>query len=163
MSYTFCDGTLIDRSHNILVTGAVGTKLEENWLTSGAAKLREIAHTQLHLALQVLAAREDNWDGRGSAAAQGQSIFEAAALLEAALRDTLGLTVNWEAPHLGLDEQGCVVMEWWNGRNKLTIYMTPGAPEFVCSWGHHIEDHMESGPLGDRFPQLWRWLWTLPN
>ena len=163
MSYTFCDGTLIDRSHNILASGSVATALERNWLSDGAAKLREIAHTQLHLALQELGSREENWDGRGSAAAQGQSIFEAAAILEAALRDTARLAVNWVAPHLGLDEHGCVVMEWWNGRNKLTIYMTPGSPEFVCSWGQHIENHMESGLLTDQFPELWRWLWTWPN
>ena len=164
MSYAFSDGTLIDRSYDGLVFGRDGRILGQTWLEPGALKLREIAQTQLHYSLQELASRENNWDGRGSLAANGRSVFEASAFLEAALKNTIDLQLNWSSPHLGLDEYGYVVMEWWSGRNKLTIYITPNFPEYVCSWGQNIDEHMHSDEFkaGD-FPRLWRWLWTQTN
>lgn len=164
MSYAFADGTLIDRSRNMLVSGTVGTALEDQWLAPGAQKLREVERTQLHYALQELAGRGENWDGRGSRAADGRSIFEALIVLDAALQETEGLGFNWAAPHLGLDELGHVVMEWWSGHKKLTIYIVPDQSEYLCSWGQNVEQQMDSGLLGPgEFQRHWRWLWTLHN
>jgi hypothetical protein len=162
LSYSFSYGTLIDRSHSGLVSGPVAVGLDSEWLAKGALKLRDIEKTQLNYKLMDLASRGENWDGRGSRAANAQSIFEAGAFLESALNETSNLGLNWDAPHIGLDEFGCVVLEWWHHRNKLTLYCMPGQTvEYVCSWGSNIEEHMDSGRIEPgKFGLLWRWLWT---
>lgn len=161
MTYAFSDGSLIDRSHSGLISGEVGAALEETWLSKGAEKLRSIARTQFQIFLQELRTRPDNWDGRGSLAANASSLFEASVLFDTALEETGGLHFDWVAPHVSLDESGHVVLEWWNRRKKLTVYAAPGNPEFVCSWGPNIEQQMHSDSLvPGSFTRSWRWLWT---
>lgn len=161
MTYAFSDGSLIDRSHSGLISGEVGSDLEETWLAKGAEKLRSIARTQFQLVLQELRARPADWDGRGSLAANASSLFEASVLFDTALEETSGLHFDWVAPHVGLDENGHVVLEWWNRQKKLTVYAAPGDAEFVCSWGHNIEQQMHSDNLvPGGFARSWRWLWT---
>jgi len=65
----------------------------------------------------------------------------------------------WD-PNVTLSLEGEIVLEWWNGEKKLTIYVSRDAADFVKVWGPDIDSQMEdgeiSGPSG--WVSLWEWL-----
>jgi hypothetical protein len=63
-------------------------------------------------------------------------------------------------PHVTASPDDEVVMEWWRGARKLTVYVTAGAAEFVRVWGANIFEDMDDGVIdGPReMLVLWRWL-----
>lgn len=65
-------------------------------------------------------------------------------------------------PHILMSPWDDVVMEWWNGQRKLTLYFQPdGEIQFTKVWGADIDTEMEDGILGDcTFESLWDWLQT---
>jgi hypothetical protein len=106
-----------------------------------------------------LGTRQANWDGHGSLAPNLSSIPRAAVLVEVLIEVLAHQNLEWTDPHVGLDENGDVVLEWWNGDRKLTIYVLPDSNEYIRSWGPNIEDQMEQGPVGEAaFVNLWNWL-----
>lgn len=68
--------------------------------------------------------------------------------------------VLWIRPHVVADAEGDVVFEWWKGRKKLTVYVSPNTAEYVMVEGPDIASEMEDGTVGvdrDRL-SLWHWL-----
>jgi len=57
------------------------------------------------------------------------------------------------------NEDGDVVMEWWHGVRKLTIYVGARAAGYIKVWGPRIDKDMEDGQVveGNVRP-LWLWL-----
>lgn len=108
--------------------------------------------------LRKLARRGENWDGRGSAATNLQALEHSVAWIDTVIRSMRHAGHRWVQPHVGLDEDGIPVLEWWNGAKKLTIYVGPTESEYVCSWGVDLDQHMDQGTLGNRFLNLWQWL-----
>jgi hypothetical protein len=55
-----------------------------------------------------------------------------------------------EVPHIGVDEDGCATMEWWNGDRKITFYTwAPPHEALLKSWGPNIDTQMEFVQLSD--------------
>ena len=50
-------------------------------------------------------------------------------------------------PHVGVDDQGFAVLEWWHGDRKLTVYTNDG----ICLkvWGPNIDSEMEEVDVAD--------------
>jgi hypothetical protein len=55
---------------------------------------------------------------------------------------------------------GEVVLEWWHGEKKLTVYVTSESVEYLKVWGDDIGSEMEDGDAAPVAPALWRWLTT---
>ena len=102
----------------------------------------------------------EGWNGYDAAAPNSESVGHALIWIEDLYRDTLTTDTGWSAPHVVLDAHGNVVLEWWEGQKKLTIYVHPGPVEYVKVWGPDIFSEMEDGEVEgveDR-RALWNWL-----
>jgi hypothetical protein len=68
--------------------------------------------------------------------------------------------VLWIKPLITSDEQGDVVLEWWRGRKKLTIYISPETVEYITverlDTGSEMNDGIIETPKKHR--ELWNWL-----
>jgi hypothetical protein len=66
----------------------------------------------------------------------------------------------WIEPHVSADEDGDVSFEWWKGRKKLTVYVTPKEVEYIKVDKTNSSLEMEDGsietPVDRRI--LWNWL-----
>jgi hypothetical protein len=155
---------LLDRVRKDVGTTAAATSLEQRWLAPASQRLREIARNRATQRIRMLRDRQIDWDGYGSAAADPESVFEALSLIESFIEQSAAAGINWVDPHIGLNEDGHVVFEWWNAARKLTVYIAPGAVQYVSSWGPNIESQMAAGPLEEnQFAKQWRWLSTRTN
>lgn len=155
------DEVLSSRSGRLFGAGSVATELEARWLHPATDLLRDLSRSRITSAILALGKRGNNWDAYGSAAADVDSINQAIDAVETFIRETAEIGLTWLDPFVGLNEDGHVTFEWWNGVRKLTIYMIPGDPEFLSSWGTNMETQMCSGKLTDgEFAKLWRWLQT---
>ena len=66
----------------------------------------------------------------------------------------------WLKPRVSADEDGEVVFEWWKGRKKLSVYISPTTAEYITVEKTGSSVTMEDGPVGmptDR-RRLWHWL-----
>lgn len=55
---------------------------------------------------------------------------------------------DWICPHVAADASGEVILEWWVGIKKITIYVTAtGAIEYVFSWGSDMNTEMEADTM----------------
>lgn len=63
-------------------------------------------------------------------------------------------------PHITRDENDTVVLEYWNGDRKLTLYLEDEATEYIKVWGPDIENDMEDGILwrDTTMEELFDWL-----
>ena len=111
-----------------------------------------------HLQIDRLAVLPENWDGHGSAPPNEHAVERTRQFLEDAFRSTTA-TVGWQSPYISASEDGEIVIEWWNGVRKLTIYVGAEKSTFLKSWGPHIVEEMEDGVLAQTWePSLWVWL-----
>jgi hypothetical protein len=153
---------LLDRtSRNIQsgIAGSASSELEKHWFGPTAEKIRDISRNRITDAILKLRERRENWDGYGSAVAQTESLQQAIDTVERFISTVSALRLNWLDPHVGLDECGYVLLEWWVGDKRLTVYFCPNDHEFVSSWGTNIESQMDTGRLTDEtFVKQWRWL-----
>lgn len=99
-----------------------------------------------------------NWDGRGSAASNHAAASLAIAVLHTHAERVRKSSLEWRDPHVGLNEEGDVVFEWWNGEKKLTLYVGASVVEYVKSWGPDIDLQMQAGVLDGELLRLWQWL-----
>jgi hypothetical protein len=100
----------------------------------------------------------EGWDGYDAPKPNPASVRHARSWAEELYRDlSAGL---WIEPHVSADEDGDVSFEWWKGRKKLTVYVTPKAVEYIKVDKTNSSLEMEDGsietPVDRRI--LWNWL-----
>jgi hypothetical protein len=68
--------------------------------------------------------------------------------------------LEFAAPHVTASQDDEVVLEWWRGERKLTVYVTSSAIEYVRVWGTDMFDEMDDGEVapGTDPSSIWRWL-----
>jgi hypothetical protein len=102
----------------------------------------------------------EGWNGYDAAAPNPDAIRQAYWWIEDLYENTLTTDKGWIAPHVVADAHGNVVLEWWEGQKKLTVYIHPETVEYVKVWGPDIFSEMEDGEvegIEDR-RALWNWL-----
>lgn len=114
-------------------------------------------------AILSLLSRRNNWDGRGSEAPDLAAVQRAIAFVRTfyfhAQVTSNVIGYEWVRPHVSSSEDGEVVLEWWRGEHKLTIYISTDSADFLKVWGPDIATQMTDGPvIGNQFQGLWRWL-----
>jgi hypothetical protein len=111
--------------------------------------------------LAELKALPENWDGNGSAKASEVAAERTAEVILPALYDTVSSLSNpWAEPHITVSESGDIVLEWWKGDRKITMYISDQQVEYIKVWGANIETEMEATCLEDvtEFRATWDWL-----
>jgi hypothetical protein len=73
------------------------------------------------------------------------------------------ITVNhltWLDPLVNFSPLDEIVLEWWNGSRKLTIYIEDSGVEYIQVWGVSIDNEMADGDASapSTVEVLWRWL-----
>lgn len=68
----------------------------------------------------------------------------------------------WQKPLINAGNDIEVVLEWWNKKKKLTVYVSESTAEFIKVWGSDIDDDMEDGSIDsdDTLKSLWAWMDT---
>jgi hypothetical protein len=100
----------------------------------------------------------EGWDGYDAPKPNPASVRHARSWAEELYRDlSAGL---WIEPHVSADEDGEVSFEWWKGRKKLTVYISPKAAEYVKVERRDTGTEMEDGDIGPppKRRELWNWL-----
>lgn len=104
---------------------------------------------------------QPNWDGRGGQVASKHLLSYVEHLVNNYYQISASTGFGWSNPALNLDEDGRLVMEWWRGLKKLTLYLAAAEkPIFVRVWGDDIDTEMDDGTLAavDDFAKLWVFL-----
>ena len=71
----------------------------------------------------ALAALADNWDGRQSPAPAPALVHHAREVLALLQAGVVSRGHLWMAPHVGCNERGQIMLEWWHGLRSLTIFI----------------------------------------
>ncbi len=102
----------------------------------------------------------EGWNGYDAAAPNPSAVRHALSWIEDLYEDTLTTGRGWISPHVVADAHGNVVLEWWEDRKKLTIYVHTKTVEYVKVWGPDIFSDMEDGEVegAEDRRTLWNWL-----
>ena len=107
----------------------------------------------------VLAQREDNWDGYESKKPNQLTLDHAKFIILDFLDTVISAEYSWITPFISSDEDGCVTVEWYEGERELHIQIGENEAEYLQMWGTNIDTDMDEGFLNrDNYLALWEWL-----
>ncbi len=100
----------------------------------------------------------ERWDGYDAPKPNPASVEHARSWADDLYRDVRAEL--WIKPFVTADEEGDVVFEWWRGRKKLTIYVSPDTVEYVKVERRDTGTEMTDGSIGTprKRRELWNWL-----
>lgn len=101
----------------------------------------------------------EEWDGYQMAPSH-ESITAAFSWIKSLYQEVSREDEKWLDPLITADSFENVVFEWWEGRKKLTVYVTPETVEYLKVWGPDIFSDMEDGLIETpkQYLILWNWL-----
>lgn len=107
---------------------------------------------------ELLAGREDNWDGYDSKKPTESILKRAKHLLEQ-MFDIISSEHPWLTPFVSSDENGNVTIEWSREKRRLHIQIGENEIEYIQVWGINIDTEMYVDFLSrDDYLDLWEWL-----
>ena len=107
----------------------------------------------------VLAQREDNWDGYESKKPTQLTLDHAKFLMEELSDTIISAEHPWITPFISSDEDGYVTAEWYEEERELHIQIGENEAEYLQIWGTNIDTEMHEDFLSrDNYLTLWEWL-----
>lgn len=107
----------------------------------------------------VLAQREDNWDGHESKKPTQLTLDHAKFLMEDLSDTIISIEHPWITPFISSDEDGYVTVEWYKEERELHIQIGENEAEYLKVWGTNIDTEMLEGFFSrDNYLTLWEWL-----
>jgi hypothetical protein len=72
----------------------------------------------------------------------------------------LALDRDFGTPNIGIGHNDELVLEWWKGRRKLSLYVGPNRTDFIKIWGPDVDTEMADGMVdnGETLVGLFHWL-----
>ena len=109
----------------------------------------------------VLAQREDNWDGYDSKKPTELTLAHAKNLVEELFHSIIFAEYPWSTPFISSDEDGNVTVEWSEEERRLHIQIGEDEVEYIQVWGANIDTEMHVDFLSrDDYLTLWEWLFN---
>ena len=109
--------------------------------------------------LDVIAQREDNWDGYESKKPTQSTLNHAEKFVVDLLTSLISAGHSWRMPFISSDEDGYITVEWYEDERELHIQIGENEAEYLQVWGTNIDTDMDEGFLNrDNFLTLWEWL-----
>ena len=109
--------------------------------------------------LDVLAQREDNWDGYESKKPTQLTLDHAKFLMEDLLNTIISAEYSWITPFISSDADGYITAEWYEEEQELHIQIGENEAEYLQVWGTNIDSEMHEDFLSrDDYLTLWEWL-----
>ena len=107
----------------------------------------------------VIAQREDNWDGYDSKKPTELTLVHAKHLMEEFLDSIVSEGYPWLRPFISSDEDGNITVEWFEEKRRLHIQIGENEAEYIQVWGINIDTEMHVDFLNrDNYLTLWEWL-----
>jgi len=75
------------------------------------------------------------WNGYDSLAPNPDAVVHAGNWIVRLYLEVADLGLTWIQPNVIADTNGDVVLEWWHGKKKLTVYIEDERAEYVKVWG----------------------------
>lgn len=148
----------LDRSLIFQLRGCITANIEQedsNETSSYYLQRREILDR-----FNILAQREDNWDGYESKKPSKSTLNHAKFLLIEELLDTIIYAGHpWHSPFISSDEDGFITAAWYEEERELHILISKNETEYLQVWGTNIDTEMHEDYLSrDDYLRLWKWL-----
>ena len=106
----------------------------------------------------VIAQREDNWDGYGSKKPTELTLDHAKRLMDE-LFNTVFIKHPWLTPFISSNEDGYITAEWYEEERELHIQIKEIEAEYLQVWGINIHTEMHEDFLSrEDYLKLWEWL-----
>ena len=106
----------------------------------------------------VIAQREDNWDGYESKKPTELTLDHAKRLMDE-LFNTVFITHPWLTPFISSNEDGYITAEWYEEERELHIQIREDEAEYLQVWGINIHTEMHEDFLSrEDYLRLWEWL-----
>lgn len=138
--------------------------LRRKWSEPISTKIESLKANRVVVDILKVSKRAQNWDGFGSKQPDAGTVSTAVSAVDAFVKQVSQAGLEWLHPYVGSNENGEISFEWWSGDKKLIVYIGAEENNYVSSWGHNIETHMDAGPLPlNGFLKQWRWLTQLHN
>ncbi len=129
------------------------TAFTQPWKSYQACKL-EISEQ-----FDILAQRENNWDGHGSPKPTDLALAHATVVIGALLDTVISAGHRCDTPSISSDEDGDVTVAWYKGERQLHLQIGEHEAEFFKIWGTNIDTEMDVDfPKPDNYLMLWEWL-----
>lgn len=107
----------------------------------------------------VLAQREDNWDGYDSKKPTQLTLARAKLPIEEILESIFAAGYPWFMPFISSDEDGNVTAEWYEEERELHLQIGENVAEYLQVWGTNIDTEMREDFIrSEDYLTLWRWL-----
>ena len=122
---------------------------------------RQIEKQKLEISerFDVLAQREDNWDGYDSKKPTQPTLDHAKYLMEEFFDTIIGMKHPWITPFISSNEDGYITVEWYEEERELHILIRENEAEYLQVWGINIYTEMHEDFLSrDDYPKLLEWL-----
>ena len=114
---------------------------------------------QLSERFDVLATREDNWDGYDSRKPTKKTLVRAENLIGELFDSIIAAGHTWIVPFISSDEDGFITAAWYEDERELHILIGEDGAEYLQVWGTNIDTDMHEDYLNrDDYLTLWKWL-----
>ena len=114
---------------------------------------------QLSERFDVLAHREDNWDGYDSKKPTKKTLVRAENLIGELFNSIISVGHAWHTPFISSDEDGFITAAWHIEERELHIEIEENEVEYTKISGTNHDMKMEIDFLNpDNFLTLWEWL-----
>ena len=114
---------------------------------------------QLSKRFDVLAQREDNWDGYDSKKPTKVTLVRAENIIGELFNSIISAGHSWITPFISSDEDGYITAAWHNGERELHFEIEENQAEYTKIWGTNNDMKMKIDSLNpDNFLTLWEWL-----
>ena len=114
---------------------------------------------QLSVRFDVLAQREDNWDGNDSKKPTKKTLIHAENHIGEFYDSIITSGHPWHTPFISSDEDGFITAAWYIGDRELHIEIEENEIEYTKIWGTNHDMKMEIDMLNsNNFLTLWKWL-----
>ena len=114
---------------------------------------------QISERFDILAQREDNWDGYDSKKPTKKTLVRAENLIGEWYDSIISAGHPWHAPFISSDEDGYITAAWYEDERELHILIGENEAEYLQVWGTNIDTEMHEADLNrDNYLMLWKWL-----
>ena len=106
----------------------------------------------------ILAQREDNWDGRGSQKPVNLTLIHAKEVVYAFLNSVISAGYLCNTPSISSDGDGNITAVWYNDERQLHFQIGEHEAEYFRVWGTNIDTEMDVDYLKpENYLTLWKW------
>ena len=107
----------------------------------------------------ILAQRENNWDGRGSQKPTDLTLAHAKEVMGALLGSVISAGYQCGTPSISSDGDGNVTAAWYEDERQLHFQIGEYEAEYFRVWGTNIDTEMDVDFLKpENYLTLWKWL-----